>query len=73
MTQNENPSPRPGIEHASDTACDILENAVGRVGVCGSTNLTRLVVNHGYDKQRFLAFLQHWIELKAETGLTSNP
>ena len=43
-------------------------------GLIGSTDLTRLGgQRHDYDEQRFLAFLQHWIELKAVTGLTSNP
>jgi len=42
-------------------------------GLIGSTDITRLVVKGNYDEQRFLAFLQHWIELKAVTGLTSNP
>jgi thiol:disulfide interchange protein len=42
-------------------------------GLIGSTDITRLVVKGNYDEQRFLAFLQHWIELKAVTGLTWNP
>jgi thiol:disulfide interchange protein len=42
-------------------------------GLIGSTDITRLVVKGNYDEQRFLAFLQHWIDLKAVTGLTSNP
>jgi thiol:disulfide interchange protein len=42
-------------------------------GLIGSTYITRLVVKGNYDEQRFLAFLQHWIELKAVTGLTWNP
>jgi thiol:disulfide interchange protein len=41
-------------------------------GLIGSTDITRLVVNGNYDEQRFRAFLQHWIELKTASSLTSS-
>lgn len=38
----------------------------------GSTDTTRLIVSGRYDRQRFLAFLDHWIELGAAQRLSSN-
>lgn len=44
----------------------------GDGGLFGSTDTTRLIDKGHYDAQRFLAFLDRWIELGAAQRLSSN-
>jgi thiol:disulfide interchange protein len=68
---NENAEFLAGLPHTSGYPHVFISRSDG--GLIGSTDLTRLVVKHDYDEQRFLAFLQHWLDLKTASKLTSNP